>query len=1104
LTLGTIPGIENNIVHAIAAYNGVDLVDSPREFKASAGVGLPNRMNTVSGDSIKGVVGNYLSEDFIVKVVDMYGNPISGHDVVFAVTEGGGTLDGNVDTVVTRQTKKSGEVGVRLRLGPAAGEFNNKVKAIARDNGGTHLIGSPFTFIASATSSPARKLVRVTEENVEGTVGQQLPELIAVQANDGTGNPVKGHPITFTVTKGGGTVGSIGDSIVIALTDNNGHAQTVWTLGTTAGQNVNELQATATIEGINPLEGSPMTFLASARPDLPDSSKSTISTTGPTPADSVSTSIVTVTLADSFANRVPDRFIFFASNGEDIIHPNPVRSDTSGIAVTTVRSTRAGIKTVCAQDFEASIDIGCTQVQFTPLSAEHITQHWGNSQTGNIGTVLVDSLAVKITDRFGNGVPHQSVIFDVISGEGGAMLESQPVLSNEIGIASAHLIFGQEPGQYFVQASSPALSHQQSIIFRATAVKALPATVVKETGDGQIGPVGTPLPNPLVVEIRDVSGRPVWGVPVTFEVVVGNGYIQDSQPDSSNTYGRAQAHLILGGKAGQNTVLVRVTGLAQTVTFQATGTAGQATQLRIESGDGQEIEIGGQALLVLSSTDDHGNKVGGCAVNFEIVEGDGILSTDFATTDVNGFAYIIYTAGNTAGEHVIKASSESLNGSAVYFRVTVLAGSPAVMAYSSGNNQTGTMGRELVYPVSVVVMDRHNNPTPNVSVTFAVTAGGGSVVEQQPVTANAHGIALTRWVLGSQVGANTLIAYKSDLPPVEFTATGVLNAFPLFREMPDTMHVTEGDSLEFKIEAHDDDGDPLTYEVLAIPAGAAYNSLTNIFKWTLDYQQAGIHLAKFMVRDNQGGFDVDSVMIDVNNKNRCPSFIWWEPISENIVVTNEPITFSAQVIDADGDALTFRWYMNGALFSEMPSVVIQKSSLTSPQPIFRVEISDGECTISHTWNLILSVQLACFSAETEPFKGVRLNWQTTSETGNVGFNIYRSQRPVRHLLGGNDSNFESVNAQLISPESDGDYSFIDATAKAGQTYYYKLEDIDVNGNRTAHEVIRIDVALPKIYALDQNYPNPFNPDAHSLPIAKANAHEPSYLQYCRSRSCHPC
>lgn len=56
------------------------------------------------------------------------------------------------------------------------------------------------------------------------------------------------------------------------------------------------------------------------------------------------------------------------------------------------------------------------------------------------------------------------------------------------------------------------------------------------------------------------------------------------------------------------------------------------------------------------------------------------------------------------------------------------------------------------------------------------------------------------------------------------------------------------------------------------------------------------------------------------------------------------------------------------------------------------------------------------------------------------------------------------------------YPFIDREVSIGQTYWYKLADIDCSGHIKLHRPISATIkARPGGYALKQNYPNPFNP-----------------------------
>ena len=72
---------------------------------------------------------------------------------------------------------------------------------------------------------------------------------------------------------------------------------------------------------------------------------------------------------------------------------------------------------------------------------------------------------------------------------------------------------------------------------------------------------------------------------------------------------------------------------------------------------------------------------------------------------------------------------------------------------------------------------------------------------------------------------------------------------------------------------------------------------------------------------------------------------------------------------------------------------------------------------------------------------VVIEWSTASELDTVGFNLYRSEDK--------NGDFQIVNHDLIPASNDalvgGNYSFRDASVKAGHTYYYLVEDVDSQG-----------------------------------------------------------
>ncbi|MDQ3021001.1 MAG: T9SS type A sorting domain-containing protein [Bacteroidota bacterium] len=116
----------------------------------------------------------------------------------------------------------------------------------------------------------------------------------------------------------------------------------------------------------------------------------------------------------------------------------------------------------------------------------------------------------------------------------------------------------------------------------------------------------------------------------------------------------------------------------------------------------------------------------------------------------------------------------------------------------------------------------------------------------------------------------------------------------------------------------------------------------------------------------------------------------------------------------------------------------------------------------------LPVELTSFSAI--PTNGnVTLNWNTTSEINNSGFDVERKAfssdewTKVGNVAGNGTST------------SGHDYTFSDRNLTRG-IYTYRLKQIDYNGNFAYHNLNgEVIIGAPTKFDLSQNYPNPFNP-----------------------------
>jgi len=200
------------------------------------------------------------------------------------------------------------------------------------------------------------------------------------------------------------------------------------------------------------------------------------------------------------------------------------------------------------------------------------------------------------------------------------------------------------------------------------------AQVVMVQGDDQVGTPGSPLGEPLIVQVTDSEGNPLPGQPVSWIVAGGGGAI-DPVSANSNAEGFAFAEWILGPDPGMNLVLAKVAG--DTVTFSATakndgGGGGEPETGRIVAvqGDGQTAEAGAPVAIepAVRVTDSAGTPTAGVTVTFVVTRGGGTVAGASQTTGPDGIARVgRWTLGSEPGVNSLEARAGSLQGSPVVF-----------------------------------------------------------------------------------------------------------------------------------------------------------------------------------------------------------------------------------------------------------------------------------------------------------------------------------------------------------------------------------------------------------------------------------------------------
>ncbi len=156
---------------------------------------------------------------------------------------------------------------------------------------------------------------------------------------------------------------------------------------------------------------------------------------------------------------------------------------------------------------------------------------------------------------------------------------------------------------------------------------------------------------------------------------------------------------------------------------------------------------------------------------------------------------------------------------------------------------------------------------------------------------------------------------------------------------------------------------------------------------------------------------------------------------------------------------------------------ISLTGLTSSQNKLRFELkTDGSITkdgwyvddISIYVFAVVPVELSSFTA-TALTNSVELNWITSTETNNSGFEIQRK------TLDGNSewAKIGFVEGNGTSTEMNT-YSFIDKNPSRGINLY-RLKQIDYDGSYKIFNSVAVNFNQPFEFSLHQNYPNPFNP-----------------------------
>lgn len=276
----------------------------------------------------------------------------------------------------------------------------------------------------------------------------------------------------------------------------------------------------------------------------------------------------------------------------------------------------------------------------------------GDDQAAVAGTGLAIPLTVKVADANGNATPGVAIGWTVVAG---GSLSAATSTTNAGGMAQVTATVGVFGSNTFT-ASSAGLT---SVTFDETGTAGA-TTLAVIAGNNQTATAGGALPVRLQVKATDASGNPA-AASISWATASGGGVA--SSTSLTDASGFAFMTATLGPVAGLNTFTASSPGVT-TVTFTETGTAGSATTLTKNAGDGQTGTAGTSlpVQLQVKVTDNFGNPVSGFTVHWAAASGGGAVSPASSVTNASGLtSTTAVTLGTVAGTDTFSASGTGLS-----------------------------------------------------------------------------------------------------------------------------------------------------------------------------------------------------------------------------------------------------------------------------------------------------------------------------------------------------------------------------------------------------------------------------------------------------------
>src|SRR2546423_1993250 len=322
------------------------------------------------------------------------------------------------------------------------------------------------------------------------------------------------------------------------------------------------------------------------------------------------------------------------------------------------------------------------------------------------------------------------------------------------GLDSAGLLTGRSAGRTLIGAKIEGVAGRKSVSVVTPA-----SAIALVAGSNQRTAAGKTLPQAVVVRATNRRGAPASGKKVIFRLGDGQGVV-DPVTTVTDADGRARATWTLGADPGRQTLFASVENVdsALAIIAEADPIASntRVTSL-VESVTGRAGEQVPDSIAV-RVTDSTGRVLPDVPIRWTALDG-GTIQAASARTDSLGVASARWTLASKTGTQRLRVqigAGSGLGIPPVTVNATALAGAPASIVVSAGDNQKVPAGAELPKALVFKVTDANGS---GVGDALLALSPSGGILADTAITTDSVGVARTRWTLGHSAGDYSLAVH---------------------------------------------------------------------------------------------------------------------------------------------------------------------------------------------------------------------------------------------------------------------------------------------------------------------------------------------------------